>query len=123
MAGSPEAASAQQAETAPLGSVDAGALARDETAEAQAERAPSYPRLTCGVAIELEDDYTFDSDDRTAEINDLYTTTEAALALEFSARTSINSTLVLEPIRDPGPNDDRVFEDLGFLRRRALLQA
>lgn len=115
LAGAPQVADAQEAEKeTALGAVDSGALAKAEAAEAQAERAPSYPRLTGGVAIEVEDDYTFDSDDSTAEINDLYNTTEAALALEFSATTSINTTLVFEPIRDPGPNDDRVFEDQGL---------
>ncbi|QIE54735.1 hypothetical protein G5B40_04330 [Pikeienuella piscinae] len=113
--GAPQPASAQQTATeAPLGTVDSGALAKGEEAEAQATRAPSYPRLTGGVAIEVEDDYTFDSDDKTAEINDLYNTTEAALSLEFSASTSLNTTLVFEPIRDPGPNDDREFEDQGL---------
>lgn len=96
-----------------------GDLAPDEIAKAEEERAreegaKSYPRITGGVSIEVEDDYTFDSDDNTAEINDLYNTTEAALSLEFSEATRISASLTFEPIRDPGPNDDREFEDQGL---------
>lgn len=74
----------------------------------------SYPRLTGEVVIEVENDFTFDSDDRTAEINDLFNTTEAAVAFELSPLTAFNATLLIEPVRDPGPNDDRVFEDHGL---------
>lgn len=87
--------------------------ARAEAEEAAAEAAPGvFPRLTYGVAIELEDDWTFDATDSAAEINDLYPTVEAALGLEFAPGTGIYSSLVFEPVRDPV--DDREFEDLGL---------
>ena len=81
----------------------------------------SYPRLTGAIAIELEDDYTFNSDDPTAEVNDIYTTTEAALALEFSPDTSLNATLLLEPVIDASPNEDRFFNDHGFYAEELYL--
>ncbi|WP_340109016.1 hypothetical protein [Pikeienuella sp. HZG-20] len=117
----PPTAAAVAQEVAP-GASEPGALARAEAETAREARAPVYPRLTGGVAIELQNDYTFDSDDPTGEINDLYNTTEAALALEISAETSLNATLVFEPIRDPGPNDDRVFEDQGLYAEELYLR-
>ncbi len=74
-----------------------------------------YPRLEGGVSIEVENDFVADSDDPAAdEANDLYTTTEAGLSLLFSPETSLGATLVLEPIRDPAPFEDREFEDHGL---------
>lgn len=73
-----------------------------------------YPRLEGGIVLEIENDNIVDSDDPTAEINDLYATIEIAPSLRFSEATSLNGTFLFEPIRDPGPNDDRFFEDHGF---------
>lgn len=102
------------AQTAMPGDLSPEEISRAEAEKAREESAKSYPRLTGGVSVEIEDDYTFDSDDKSAEINDLYNTTEAALSLEFSEATRISASLVFEPIRDPGPNDDREFEDQGL---------
>lgn len=102
------------------GAVDAGAAARSEQATAEAEPDLAYPRVTYGVSVELENDWTFDSTDPAAEINDLYPTVETALALEFAEGSGLFSTLVLEPVLDPV--DDRAFEDLGLYAEELFAQ-
>ncbi|WP_120501771.1 hypothetical protein [Roseovarius sp. EL26] len=68
-------------------------------------------RLSGYLSIEVENDWTFDSSDPAAELNDTYTTIESGLSFDFGAGFALNSTLVLEPIRDA--TDDRFFEDHG----------
>lgn len=74
-----------------------------------------FPRLEAEIDIEIQNDWTFESDDPAAELNDLLTTTEPALALYILPGLSIQSGLVLEPVLDPDPGDDRYFEDHGLL--------
>lgn len=73
-----------------------------------------YPRLEVEIDIEIQNDWTFDSDDPAAEFNDLFTTTEPALALHILPGLSIQSGLVVESVLDPGPAEDRYFQDHGF---------
>ncbi len=80
----------------------------------------SYPRISGEFAIEIENDYTFSATDNAAELNDLFATVEGALALEFTAQTSLNATLVFEPVQDAV--DDRVFEDHGLYAEELFLQ-
>ena len=68
--------------------------------------------FTADVSIEIENDWTFDSSDSAAELNDTFTTIEAGLSYVFGGGFSVNSTLVFEPIRDAV--DDRFFEDEGL---------
>lgn len=83
----------------------------------------SYPRLEGGVTVEIENDFTFDSTDPAADgTDDLFTTTEAGLALLFSERSSLNATILLEPIRDPAPFEDREFEDHGLYAEELYLR-
>ena len=63
------------------------------------------------LAIELENDWTFDSDDDAAELNDLYPTLTLGTAIEFTPELSVNLEATLEPVEDA--TDDRAFEDLG----------
>jgi hypothetical protein len=85
------------------------------------ESETSYPRFEAEIDIEVQDDWTFDSDDPDAELNDLFTTTEPALALYLIPGLSIQSGLVLEPVRDPDPGEDRYFEDHGFFAEQLYL--
>ena len=39
---------------------------------------------------------------------------EPAIKVALSPEWSVNAVWVLQPIRDPGPDDDRVFEDHGL---------
>lgn len=69
-------------------------------------------KFSADFVVEIEDDYTFESTDKAAELNDLYATVEGAFALEFGQGTSINSTVLFEPIVDAV--NDREFEDQGL---------
>lgn len=92
---------------------------------AAAQNAPEGPPpiIEGEILFELQNDYAFDSDDPSAEINDLFTTIEAALALNLSEVFSVQSLFVLEPVRDPTPFDDRYFEDHGLFVEELYLQA
>ncbi len=74
----------------------------------------SYPRVEVGISFEVQNDGNFASDDSANELNDLYTTTEPGIAFFILPGLSIQSGLVLEPVVDPDPGDDRFFEDHGF---------
>ncbi|WP_416897205.1 MAG: hypothetical protein ACMVY4_17190 [Minwuia sp.] len=74
----------------------------------------AYPKLSGEVGIEVQNDYTFDSDDPAAEQNELGATIEPAVTLQFSETVSLNTELTLEAQRDPGPKEDRVFQDHGL---------
>ncbi|MCG8491573.1 MAG: DUF481 domain-containing protein [Sneathiellales bacterium] len=71
----------------------------------------SYPKLSGELAIEVQDDWTFSSDDEEAELNDLYPTLTLATKLAFNEAFSLNLEATLEPVEDA--TDDRAFEDLG----------
>lgn len=79
-----------------------------------------YPKLSGEILIEIENDYTFDADEKDDELNDLFNTTEAALSLGFTEDTSLNTSLTFEPIRDA--EDDREFEDQGLFVEELYLE-
>ncbi len=95
------------------------------TAAVSAQDGPGGPPplITGEVLFELQNDYAFDSNDPSAEINDLFTTVEAALALNLSEVFSVQSLFVLEPVLDPRPFDDRYFEDHGLFVEELYAQA
>ena len=74
----------------------------------------STPNLHLVFSNEIQNDGTFDSDDDDNELNDLFATIEPFVALNITPELSIESGLVLEPIKDPGPGDSRAFEDHGL---------
>jgi len=76
-----------------------------------AEDNSSYPRISGELAVELQDDWTYSSDDASAELNDLYPTLTLATKLAFNEAFSLNLEATLEPVEDA--TDDRAFEDLG----------
>lgn len=76
--------------------------------------ADEYPKLSGEVGFEIQNDFNFDSDDPAAEQNELGGVIEPAITLQFSETVSINTELVLEAQRDPGPQEDRVFQDHGL---------
>ena len=69
-------------------------------------------RFSADISVEIENDFTFESTDNAAELNDLFATVEGAFGLEFGQGASLNSTILFEPIADA--TDDRVFEDHGL---------
>ncbi len=81
---------------------------------ALADNKKTYPYIEGEFVVELQNDNTFKSDDSGNKINDLFTTTEPLLKVNFSPCLSVTAHGVLEPIKDPEPNDDRIFNAHGF---------
>ena len=81
-----------------------------------------FPRIEGEIPIEIQNDNTFDSDNRDDELNDLYTTIEPAISIRFTELFSLETGLVLEPVLDPDPRDDRFFEDEGLYVETLFLQ-
>ncbi len=104
----------------PCGLLVAAAFAIAAPVHAQ-DSGERFPRLEAEIDIEIQDDWTFESDDPAAELNDLFTTTEPALALYLLPGLSIQSGLVLEPVRDPDPAEDRYFGDHGLFAEQLYL--
>ncbi|USG60839.1 hypothetical protein NBZ79_16905 [Sneathiella marina] len=71
----------------------------------------SYPRISGELSVEVENDWTYSSDDSSAEINDLYPTVILGTSVEFTESFSLNFEATLEPVEDA--TEDRAFEDLG----------
>ncbi len=71
----------------------------------------SYPKISGELQIELKDKWTFDSDDDTAELNNLYPTLTLGTAVEFTPELSLNLEATLDQVKDV--NDDSAFENLG----------
>ncbi len=78
----------------------------------RAEEAPK--RLSGEILVELQNDFAYDSDDRDAEVNTLYTTIEADLALALTERLSLQTYLVFEPVQATDPGDDTMFDNEGL---------
>jgi len=74
-----------------------------------------YPFVKGEVAIEIENDWTFDSENKDDERNDLFTSTEPHVEFHFTPGLSLTAHGALEPIRDPEPNTDRAFDDQGLI--------
>lgn len=86
------------------------AIAAASTARAD----ETYPMVVGEVSIEVENDLTFQSDDPDAELNDLFATIEPGFGVYATPELSLWAGLVLEPVLDPDPGQDRVFDDHGL---------
>lgn len=84
------------------------------------ERATPY--VFGEVSIEMQNDWTPRSGNSEFEFDDLFTTEEAYLGLQLTRELSLRTTLVLEPVTDPGPGRDRVFEDQGLFAETLFVQ-
>lgn len=82
----------------------------------------TYPSLSGAVPIEIENDWTYKSDDRANHNNDLYATVEPEATLRFSPEWSVFAHAVLEPVRPPQQFENRVFEDHGLYLEDLALQ-
>ncbi|WP_169570012.1 hypothetical protein [Sneathiella limimaris] len=71
----------------------------------------SYPNISGEISIEIENDWTHDSDDEAAEINDLYPTVDLVTTFAFTPELSANLEATLESIDET--SEDREFDDLG----------
>jgi hypothetical protein len=91
----------------------ASALGGALAASSSAVLAQDYPVLKGEVELGVQFDHAFDADaGGQAHLSDLYADSGAALALEFSPALSIQSGLVLEPVRSL--TEDRYFDDQGL---------
>lgn len=72
-----------------------------------------FPNVSGTFVLELQSDTTFDSDDSGAEITDTFATVETSLDFNLSEIFTVHTDLVLEPVLDPDPFEDRFFEDHG----------
>jgi len=81
----------------------------------RADEPVSYPNISGEIAIELENDWAYDSDDPTAEFNTIFLKAEPALRLQITEPISIFAGLVFEPVQDAAnPGNDRTFDDEGL---------
>ena len=62
--------------------------------------------------VELQNDGVIDSDDPDGELNNFFATIEGALSYSFGSGSSVNATLLIEPVEDP--DDDSFLEDHGL---------
>ncbi len=72
-----------------------------------------FPNVSGSFVLELQSDTTFNSDDPGAEITDTFATVETSLDFNLSEIFTVHTDLVLEPVLDPDPFEDRFFEDHG----------
>lgn len=75
--------------------------------------AESTPRIEGAVAIEIQNDWNYESDGRDNEHNQLFTKIEPEATLRLVPGLSLFAHAVVEPVRDPGPSKNRAFEDEG----------
>ncbi len=82
----------------------------------------SYRRLEGGGSIEIRNDYFFAADDPNAKLNDLFADAELDLTIWFTPAFSLQTELEFTPVSDPGPADDRLFEDHGLAIKQLFLR-
>ncbi|NVO58189.1 hypothetical protein HW561_20560 [Rhodobacteraceae bacterium B1Z28] len=77
-------------------------------------------RFSAEFSVEIESDFTFESDESDAELTDTFATIEGALGYQFTNQFSLQSTLVFEPVEDA--TNDRFFEDQGLYAEELFLE-
>jgi hypothetical protein len=80
------------------------------------------PSISGEVAIEVQNDHNYKSDDADAEQNELFTLTETTVVLEALPGLKVVAHGVLEPVEDPEAREDRVFEDHGLFMEELFLE-
>lgn len=80
---------------------------------ARAQEAPKS-RITVSVAVEIENDYSYESGDRDEERNNLFAKIQPEWTVRFTDELSLLAHGVLNQVADAGPREDRYFEDQGF---------
>ena len=74
----------------------------------------AYPNITGEVGFEVQNDFNFQSDDPNAEQNELGGVVAPVINLNLNPNLAVTAGLTLEAVRDPGPQEDRVFQDHGI---------
>lgn len=71
----------------------------------------SYPKISGELSIEIENDWTYSSDDAAVEFYNLYPTVILGTTVEFTPTISLNFEATAEPVEDT--TEDSVFKDVG----------
>ena len=71
-------------------------------------------RISGEVAFELQNDWTYKSEDRSNQNNDLYATIEPSATFRLAPGWSVFGHAVLEPVGSPSQFENRTFEDIGL---------
>ena len=72
------------------------------------------PRVVVSIPIEVQNDWTYDSDDASNKHDQLFTKIEPEATVHFMRGLTLVGHAVLEPVRDPEAGEDRFFEDEGI---------
>jgi hypothetical protein len=95
----------------------AGAMASPVLAEDSAREGGQtrhYPYVTGGISAEFYVDAVFDADNRDVRGTDAYSSTELNAEAHMNRFFSLVTGLVVEPVEDRLPREDRYFEDHGL---------
>ncbi|MDF1720783.1 MAG: hypothetical protein P1U65_08915 [Minwuia sp.] len=74
----------------------------------------AFPSVSGEVGFEVQNDFNFESEDPNAEQNELGMVIEPVINLNLSRNVFVTTGMTLEAVRDPGPQEDRVFQDHGI---------
>ena len=72
---------------------------------------PAYPDISREISIEIDDNWTYRSDDPTAEFYDPYPTVTLGTNIAFTKAFFFNFEATMEPVEDS--TGDRAFKGLG----------
>ncbi len=72
------------------------------------------PRVEVSIPIEVQNDWTYDSDDAGNRHNQLFTKIEPEATVHLIPGLTLVGHAVLEPVRNPDAGEDRFFEDEGI---------
>lgn len=72
------------------------------------------PQLNGIISFEIQNDWTYESDDPDLEVNSLYTTIEPYFILSLNDHLAFEAALVFEPVQDPDAGEDSEFDNEGL---------
>ncbi|MGB0632101.1 MAG: hypothetical protein ACPGRZ_15535 [Alphaproteobacteria bacterium] len=79
-------------------------------------------RISGEVSFELQDDWTYKSDDRSNLNNDLYATIEPSVTVRLAPGWSVFGHAVIEPVGSPSKFENRAFEDIGLYMEELFIE-
>lgn len=71
------------------------------------------PGIKGSVSVELENDWAYHSDDKDTDVNNLNTTIEPYLIVSLLKGLAVETSLVLEEVKDLDPNENGLFDNHG----------
>ncbi|MDX2263788.1 MAG: hypothetical protein NW215_02290 [Hyphomicrobiales bacterium] len=89
------------------------ALADDDDDDDDGAPAISYPYLKGELEIEIQSDNTFEADEKDEEVSESEAEVTLSVGLYFNERFSVNTTLVMEPVKEV-ESEDSHFENHGI---------